>query len=387
MSLLWKVSLAVGIVLLTGCNNLPFRDRVDADSEDPYVAFTSAVTDVEPLIDPNFDALDDSQLTSANTRSDITDAQRLPTVTPLRISQNLAVVTSPELLPLNETLYQRFIQAGYSGVMDIDAMTASRAVQQFCQQPEVNLLTISRAMTPVELSQCRAAGRDPTEFPVARDALLVVVNPQDRFVSGVTLSKLQSMLTRDNWQAVDPSWPDAPIERGLIGPDSAGIALLADTLFAADSTSLLNAPKTTFYGYPEPMIQALNVTPYSLGIINYSTYQRLAQNFRAVPINGISASLETVESGAYPLSQTAFLYSDRTQMARRSATSSVVNFYLTYLDDAISEVALLPLPQTQLNASKAQWLNVMGLGLTAEPAEDSSDDSLEDITAESDLIN
>lgn len=356
----------LGVGLLTACNSLPLHDRTILDADDPYVAFTNAVTAVEPLIDPNLEAISDPPAVALDAATEASNDRRLPTVIPLEVTENISVATSPELLPLNETLYQRFIQSGYGGVMDINAMTASRAIQQFCQQSELNLLSISRTMTATEISQCRAEGREPVEFPIAKDALLIVVNPQDRFVRGVTLDKLQAMLTRDNWQAIDPTWPETPIERGVIGPDSASVTLLAETLFSADPSPVINASQTTFYDYPEPMIQALNLTPYSLGVINYSTYQQLAQNFHAVPINGISASLETVESGAYPLSQTSFLYVDRQQMQGRSPTSTVVNFYLTHLNDAISEVSLLPLTQSQLNTSKAQWLSVVGLEQTTD---------------------
>ena len=91
-----------------------------------------------------------------------------------------------------------------------------------------------------------------------------------------------------------------------------------------------------------------------------------AQSFRIVPVNGVSASLETVESGAYPLSKISYLYVDRQQMQTQLPTSAAVNFYLTYLNDTISEVSLLPLTSAQLNASKTQWLNIMGLGQTTD---------------------
>lgn len=359
---------SVGFSLLAACGG--FRpgdagDSADADAArtaaDPYVAFTQAVSAVEPLIDPGLESLTtaDQQALAGDPTSQA--AVQLPAITPLEVDRNFGVVTAPELLSLNEHVYRRFIQSGYSGVMDLNAMDVRTAIQQFCQSGGADLLTINRPMTAAERASCEATGKQPMSFALARDALVLVVNQDDEFVRGVTTEKLKQILTRETWSAVDASWPDTPIERGLIGPDSAAIALLAETLFANNPTPLLNIPNTTFYDYAEPMAQALNLTPHSVGVVNYSIFQQLPQIFRAVPLNGISASFETVESGAYPLRLTSYLYADGGQMQGRSPLSAVVNFYLTHIQEATSEVALLPLTPAQLNAAKRQWLAVRGL--------------------------
>lgn len=372
---------SLGVSLLAGCGGLSqgATSAGDADEAsatladvDPYVAFTQAVTAVEPLIDPNLEAITADTLSRSDPSLNAQTAIQLPEVTPLEVRDDLVMVTSPELLSLNESLYQRFVQSGYSGVMDLNAMNASTAIQRFCQPQGIDLLTINRPMTPAEMASCQAAGRQPVSFPLGKDALLLVVNQPDTFVRRVTLETLRAILTRETWSAVNANWPNEPIERGLIGPDSAAIALLAETLFAANTTPLLNAPNTTLYDYAEPMAQALSLTPYSVGVVNYSTYQQLPQIFRAVPLNGISASFETVERGSYPLRQTSYLYADRLEMGARSPISAVVNFYLTYANEAISEVGLIPLTPPELTASKVQWLEIMGLGQASSEPVDSA---------------
>ncbi|MEM9089588.1 MAG: substrate-binding domain-containing protein [Cyanobacteria bacterium P01_F01_bin.53] len=365
----WIAGIISLVVLLTACSRLSLTESTEASTSDPYVAFTEAVTAVEPLLDPNLD-----ELASSNPRGiSIVNGQferRLPPLTPLAVEGNLTLVTSPDLLPLNEALYQRFIQEGYSGVMDINAMTASAAIQQFCQQSHTHLLTVNREMTPAEAADCRAKGRTPIRFAIGKDALVLVVNPQDTFVRGVTLAKLKTIFTANTWSSVESTWPTEPINRALIGPDSAAIALLAKTLFANNPDTLLKAPNTTVYDYPEPLTQALSLTPYSMGIVNYSTYQQLSKGFRAVPINGVSASAKTIENGVYPLGQTAFLYGAQQQLKSPTVTSAAINFYLTRVNAVIAEVSLLPLTDAQLNQSKDQWLKIMGLAQPSVEPED-----------------
>ncbi|NET49633.1 MAG: hypothetical protein F6K09_13115, partial [Merismopedia sp. SIO2A8] len=78
---------------------------------------------------------------------------------------------------------------------------------------------------------------------------------------------------------------------------------------------------------------------------------------RAVPINGITASIETVESGQYPLTQTLFLYLDQYQLNDQSTIRDWSNFYLNHLNEAIPTVSLLPLTPEQLNLTKQKWLS------------------------------
>lgn len=90
------------------------------------------------------------------------------------------------------------------------------------------------------------------------------------------------------------------------------------------------------------------------------TEGRFIQTFRVLPINGISASAETVESNTYPLVQTLYIYVDQTQLAQGSPTQTVVNFYLSAMADVMPDVGLFPLNQAQFDQTKRQWLNATG---------------------------
>ncbi|NEQ98011.1 MAG: hypothetical protein F6K30_15050 [Cyanothece sp. SIO2G6] len=359
----------------------------DGVRPEPYIRFTQTVNDVGPMVAP---ILEEIAQTSSGRLSGLGDddgssaVQPLPPVNPLEVNMDMAIATDSELLPLNQVLYEQFIQAGYSGIMDIKAMSTDTALQSFCQRDGVDLLTISRAMTLAERSTCQQQGRDVVEFAIGQDALLLVVNPDETFVKGVGLDTLADILTQTNWADVRSGWPDEPIQRKLIGPDSAAVNLLATTLFEQNLDPILNAPNTDFNNYPEPMLQSLSTTDYGVGIVNASAYERSPSVFRAVPIAGITASQETIERGTYPLGKILYLYADRQQLqVRRHNTNlqdassqangnvmvqspssrsiaSWINFYLTHVNEAIPSVYLLPLDQTQLNAAKLQWLEVMG---------------------------
>ncbi|MEM7063898.1 MAG: substrate-binding domain-containing protein [Cyanobacteria bacterium P01_B01_bin.77] len=354
---LWhRLGLLLLVGVMTGCGRLtpPAASQSEDNPNNPYAQFRQAVNDVEPLIDPNLESLTASRLQQE--APVVTSSITLLEDTPLAIQGNVTMVSAPTMQAFNEQMYQRLIQAGYSGLLDINVLRAGSAIQQFCQDPSVNFLSVNRAMSEAEIQVCQAKGRQPLGLTIGKDPLLLVVNRDNDFVRGIDLEKLKAVLTKNTWSEIDMSWPNTAIERGMIGPNSSTVALLTQTLFPADGTSLLKTANTTFYDYPEPMVQTLSTVPNGLAFINQSSYERFTATFRVIPINGISASLDTVESNAYPLIQSLLLYVDQKQLESGTPTKAVANFYLTEMTDVMSEVGLLPLNQAQLDQTKRQWL-------------------------------
>ncbi|MEM9809280.1 MAG: substrate-binding domain-containing protein [Cyanobacteria bacterium P01_D01_bin.56] len=348
--------LLLGLVTVS-CGQLA-ASQEEENTNNPYAHFRQAVNEVEPLIDPNLESLTTSRFQVDSPTGTVS----LPEEAPLGIQENLTMVSAPTLQTFNAQMYQRLIQAGYGGVLDINASTAGAAIQQFCQDPTVDFLTVNRPMSEAEIQACQGQGRQPLGLTIGKDPLLLVVHKDNDFVRGINLEKLKSVLTSTTWSDVDASWPKTPIERMMIGPNSSTIALLTQKLFSTDGAALMNTAGTTFYDYPEPMVQTLSTVSNGMAFINGSIYGRFAQTFRVIPINGISASADTVETNAYPLVQSLVLYGDQKQLAPGSPTKTVVNFYLTEMANVMTDVGLFPLNQAQFDQTKRQWLNATGGG-------------------------
>ena len=63
-----------------------------------------------------------------------------------------------------------------------------------------DIANASRQITPDEISQAKANGRDPVEFTIARDAIAVVVNPSNP-INKLTLQQISDIYTDkiNNW--------------------------------------------------------------------------------------------------------------------------------------------------------------------------------------------
>jgi phosphate transport system substrate-binding protein len=97
--------------------------------------------------------------------------------------------------------------------------------KKFCRD-ETDISNASRPITAKEMEDCKAAGVQYVEMPVAFDALTVVINPKNTFLKQITVAELKAMwepaaqgkITK--WNQVNPAWPDAPIKLFGAGADS-----------------------------------------------------------------------------------------------------------------------------------------------------------------------
>lgn len=64
--------------------------------------------------------------------------------------------------------------------------------KKFCRD-EIDLSGASRPILTKEIADCKAAGVEYYELPVAFDALTVVVNPKNSFLKQITVAELKTM--------------------------------------------------------------------------------------------------------------------------------------------------------------------------------------------------
>jgi phosphate transport system substrate-binding protein len=97
--------------------------------------------------------------------------------------------------------------------------------KKFCRG-ETDIQNASRPILEKEMVDCRAAGVEYIELPVAFDALTVVMNPRNSFIKSMTVAELKKMWEPAaqgkimRWNQINPAWPDAQIKLFGAGSDS-----------------------------------------------------------------------------------------------------------------------------------------------------------------------
>jgi phosphate transport system substrate-binding protein len=230
--------------------------------------------------------------------------------------------------------------------------------ERFCRD-EIDLANASRPIEDDEKQLCADAGVEYVELPVANDALTVVVNPENDWATCLTVDQLKAIWEPgsrvDNWQDVDPSFPDEPLRLYGPGTDSGTFDYFTSAIVGEEGES-----RTDYQASEDDNVTVEGVTgdKGAVGYFGFSYYEQNQDRVQAVEIdNGsgcVAPSAQSAQDGTYaPLSRPLFVYVKTSSLER----PEVVEF-LTYLiengDEIAEQADFVPLTSEQLAAAKAK---------------------------------
>lgn len=291
----------------------------------------------------------------------------LPEVNPLEVTGDIISAGSSTVFPLSEAMAERFTDEGYAGNITIDSIGTGGGFERFCVAGESDIANASRPIKEEETASCAAINRTPIEFRVGTDALAIVVNPENEFLTDVTIEQLAKIFSADatNWSDVDPSWPAEPILRFSPGTDSGTFdyfveAVMAPTYGEEGEAKLLDAANLQLSEDDNVLVQGVEGDVNAIGYFGYAYYEENADLLNIVSVNSVEPGAESVDDGSYPLARPLFIYSDATILSEKPQVASFINFYLTYVDEEIGSVGYFPASDDALNASKQTLLDATG---------------------------
>ncbi len=176
----------------------------------------------------------------------------------------------------------------------------------------VDIANASRAMKPEEIAAAEANGITPIEFTVARDAIAVVVHP-DNPVSRLTLQQISDIYTGKITRWSEVGGEDRPIV--LLSRESNSgtyIYFLEHVIRLGDRESdLLYSPDTLLMPSSEGISTEVRQNPNAIGYdgLGYVTPdQKVIAVGRDAAGPYVLPSIETVNDGSYPISRPLFMY-------------------------------------------------------------------------------
>ena len=248
--------------------------------------------------------------------------------------------------------------------------------KKFCRG-EVDITQASRPILHKEMEACKAAGIEYIELPIAYDALTVVINPDNDFITSMTVDELRTMWEPaaqnviTSWNQVNPAWPDRPLRLYGAGSDSGTFDYFTEAIMGEAKSS-----RGDFTASEDDNVIVRGVSG-DLGAIGYFGFAYFAENqeaIKAVPIvakqggQAVAPSEENVMNGSYqPLSRPLFIYVN-VKSAETPHVRDFVEFYLENSEELIKEVRFIPLPEEEQAAVIAHWqARKTGTGFGGEP--------------------
>ena len=166
-----------------------------------------------------------------------------------------------------------------------------------------DVATMSRPIKASEKKAALDAGVLPIEHIVALDGIAVIVSQQNP-VKNLTIDQIQKIYAGEirNWKE-------------LGGPDLAIVLVSRDTnsgTYETFETKVLNGKKMTpraeYANSNGAIRQRVLSTPAAIGYVGIA----FTDGVKAVTVNGVPVSIETVLNGKYPIARPLFMYTNGT---------------------------------------------------------------------------
>lgn len=269
---------------------------------------------------------------------------------------------SSTVFPITEAVAEEFEKTQRAGVNVVVGISGTGGgFKKFCNG-ETDISNASRPIKASEMEACKANGIQYVELPVAYDALTVVVNPRNNWVTSMTVADLKKIWEPAaegqvrRWNQVRPEWPNQLLDLYGPGADSGTFDYFTEAIVGKAQAS---RGDYTASEDDNVLVQGVLRNQNALGYFGFSYYEANQNRLRAVAIdngNGpVLPSRETVENGTYqPLSRPLFIYVS-TKAAQRPEVQSFIQFYLNNGPALAAEVGYVPLPAEAYTLAKQNF--------------------------------
>ena len=260
---------------------------------------------------------------------------------------------SSTVYPITEAVAEEFQKAKKNSIrVTVGISGTGGGFKKFCRG-ETDISNASRPILKKEVDDCKAAGIEYIELPVAYDALTVVINPKNDWIKSMTVAELKTIWEPGaqgkimTWKQVNPAWPDRPIKLFGAGADSGTFDYFTEAITGKSKSS---RGDFTASEDDNVLVQGVSRDTGSLGFFGYAYYEENRDKLKAVPIvaadgkPAVSPSNATVIDGSYqPLARPIFIYVNA-KSADKPEIKEFVEFYMKNGAKLTKEVKYVPLP-------------------------------------------
>jgi len=275
------------------------------------------------------------------------------------VSGEIAIDGSSTVGPLSEAAQELFAAEQPDVSVTVGTSGTGGGFEAFCE----GNTDISDASRPIEAEEekiCQQNGIEYTELTIALDALTVIAHP-DVDVSCITTEELQSIWEPaaqgkiDNWNQVNPGFPD--LELALFGPgtDSGTFDYFTDEINGEEGASRSDYEASED---DNVIVDGVSGTEGGMGYLGFTYYEENADALKALEVDGgqgcVAPSVETAQSGDYtPLSRPLYIYVADQAYTEEPQVAAFVDFYIANLTEIVEAAQYIPLNDDQLGETES----------------------------------
>jgi phosphate transport system substrate-binding protein len=237
------------------------------------------------------------------------------------ISGSVVIDGSSTVFPVSEAFAEEFQAANPDARVTVGLSGTGGGFQRFCGG-ETDFTGASRPISDGEREACAEAGIDWIQLSVAVDGLSVIANPENDFVTCLTVDELRRIWEPNSavttWRDVRAGWPAEEINLYGPGTDSGTFDYFTETVVGEGGAS---RPDYQASEDDNILVQGVAGDRYALGYFGYAYYLENQATLKLVAVDGgsgcVAPSDETIADGTYaPLSRPLFIYVKESALQR-----------------------------------------------------------------------
>jgi phosphate transport system substrate-binding protein len=275
---------------------------------------------------------------------------------------NINAEGSSTVQPITQAAAELFREENPEARIEVGGAGTSDGFEAFCQGDT----QISDASRPIDVAEevpiCKENGVEFIEIPVAFDGISVVVNKEGNdWATDVTAEELKTMwepaaegeITR--WSQVRSDWPDRELSLYGPGTESGTYEFFNEVIVGNEE----EANRSDYEASEDDnvLVQGVSGDENSLGYFGYSYYENNLDALKALAVDGVEPTADTIRSGEYLLSRPLFIYVSTDALKNNRAVKPFVDFYLSEqnLDRLVEAAKYVTLPSSLSQESRAQY--------------------------------
>jgi phosphate transport system substrate-binding protein len=277
-----------------------------------------------------------------------------------QLSGSIEIDGSSTVFPITEAVAEEFRREQRNVRVTVGIAGTGGGFQKFCNGETV-IQDASRPISANEITACAGKNVEYIELPVAYDALSVVVNPQNNWVTCITTAELKTMWQPSaqgsvtSWNQVNSAWPNNSLRLFGPGTDSGTFDYFTETINGRAKESRGDYTPSED---DNVLVQGVAGDRGALGYFGLAYYLENQNRVKAAQVDGgkgcVAPSASTVENGTYPLSRPLFIYV-RKDAASRPEVKAFVDFYVKNAAELAAEVGYVKFPDAVYTLVSSRW--------------------------------
>src|ERR687895_2772242 len=251
-----------------------------------------------------------------------------------QVSGTINIEGSSTVQPITQAAAELFREENPDAKIEVGGAGTSDGFEAFCQGDT----QISDASRPIDVAEevpvCKENGVEYIEIPVAYDGISVVVNKQNNWATDVTSEELKKIWEPSaegkitKWSQVRSDWPDRPLNLYGPGTESGTYEFFNETI-VANEEEVSRQSDVEMSEDDNVLVQGVSGDANALGYFGFSYYENNLDTLRALAVDGVEPTEDSIRTGEYLLSRPLFIYVSTKALENNDAVQPFVDFYVS----------------------------------------------------------